>query len=106
MRGANGIKRDRQIVGDEVGGEGAVGADAADLAGGDKNRVRLGLCHEAVDGVGASQIEIAAVGGDDVAVFALKPPHDGGADHAGVAGDENALALQVEYDRRTAHLAF
>ncbi len=106
MRGTNSIQPDREIVGDEIGGESAVGADAADLAGGDKDRIRLGLRHETVDLVGAPQIEIAARGGDDVAVFTLEPPHDGGADHAGVAGDENALALQVEYARRTAHFVF
>ena len=73
-------------------GKVAVGADAADFAGGDEDRVGLGLRHEAVDRVRLPQIEIAARGENDVAVFAFEPAHDRGTDHAGVPGDEDALA--------------
>ena len=103
MRGANGIERDREIVGDEIGRKRAVGADAADFSGGDEDRIGLRLRHEAIDLVRLPQVEIAARGEDDVAVFAFEPAHDRGADHAGVAGDKDALAAQVENDRRAAH---
>ena len=93
------VERDRDIVGDEFGRKRAVGADAADLAGGDEDRVGLCLRHEAVDFVGAPQVKIVPRGRDDVAVLAFEPADDGGADHAGVAGDEYALASQIEYDR-------
>ena len=69
-----------------------VGADAADFAGGDEHGIGLGLRHEAVDLVRVPQIEVAARGENDVAVFAFQPAHDRGAGHAGVAGDEDPLA--------------
>jgi len=45
----NGIAGNRKIVGEEIGGESAVGADAADLAGGDKYRIGFDLRHETID---------------------------------------------------------
>ena len=62
------------------------------LAGGDEDRVGLRLRHETVDRVRLPQVEIAPRGKDDVAIFAFEPPHDCGADHAGVTGDKDALA--------------
>ena len=58
----NGIARDRKIVGEEIGRKGAVGADAADLAGGDKYRIGLGLRHEALDRFGVAQIKFVRAG--------------------------------------------
>ncbi len=92
MRGANGIERDRDIVGEEVGGEGRVGADATDLAGSDEDGIGLGLRHEALDCIRLPQIEVLARGENDVAVFAFKPAHDRGTGHAGMPGDEDSLA--------------
>ena len=43
ISGANRIERDRQIVGEEIGGKRAVGADAADFARGDKSPHRAWL---------------------------------------------------------------
>ena len=73
-------------------GKVGVGADAADLAGGDEYRVGLGLRHEAVDRFRVPQIEVAARGENDIAVFAFQPAHDRGTGHAGVSGDEDPLA--------------
>ncbi len=52
MRRADGVERNRQIVGEEIGRRGAVGMNAADFARGDENRVRPRPCHEAIDRIG------------------------------------------------------
>ena len=43
------------------------------------------------------KIERAAVGGQHFVALRRQPPHQGGADHAAVAGDENAPSGQVEW---------
>jgi hypothetical protein len=58
----NGIAYDRKIVSEEIGRKGAVGADAADLAGGDKYRIGFGLRHEALDRFGVAQIKFVRAG--------------------------------------------
>ena len=92
VRGANGVERDGEIVGEKIGRKRAVGADAADFAGGDEDRVGLRLRHEAVDRVRLPQVEIAPRGKNDIAVLAFEAAHDRGADHAGVARHKDALA--------------
>jgi hypothetical protein len=39
------------------------------------------------------QVELVAAGGQDLAAFGGQAPHDGGADHAAMAGDPDALAF-------------
>jgi hypothetical protein len=56
------IERDRQVVGDEVGGVGAVGANSADQAGGQKNRVRPVLVQPVLGRALIGQVEAFAVG--------------------------------------------
>ena len=102
MSGANDIERDREIVGEEIGRIGAVGGDAADL--GRRRRIPhpAWLAPESHSTASdCRKIERRADRhGDDFAFFALEPPHDGGADHAGMAGDVDALATQLEKNWR------
>ena len=100
----NGIAGDRKIVGEKICRKGAVGADAADLAGGDKYRIGFGVRHEALDRFGVPQIKFAPGCGNYFAAFALEAPHDGGPHHAGMSADINALAAQIEKDRRAHRL--
>ena len=49
VRGVYRIERDREVVGEKVGRKSAVGMNAADLSGGDKDCFGFGLRHEALD---------------------------------------------------------
>jgi hypothetical protein len=58
------------------------------------------LRHEALDGFGVPKIELVAGCGYNFALFTLEPPQDGGARHAGMSGDIDAPAAEIEKDRR------
>ncbi len=65
--------------------------DAADPGGGQKDVVGLFPAQEFVDGPLVEQVEFLPGTREQIAVAALlQPAHDGGADHAAMAGDINA----------------
>jgi hypothetical protein len=83
---------DGEVVVDEVGRVGGVGVDAADLGGGDDHRVGAARAQAGEDGGLVAQVERGTIGGEDLdLVVATGLAHEGGADHAAVAGDEEML---------------
>ncbi len=88
------IGLDHEVLVEELGRPGVVGEDAPDARRREKDRLRPGLPHPALDLILTSKIEHGAIGGQHLAVLRAEASHQGRADHAAVAGDPHPLALQ------------
>jgi hypothetical protein len=100
MGGADEVEADRQVVGEEGRRIGAVGADAADPPGGEKHRVGPRPRQPLLGLILVCEVDGGMIDGENLAAFPAEPPRDGGAGHAGVARDVNALAGKIELERR------
>ena len=87
MRGMNDVRFDHQIVVDEIGRERIVGVDAADLCGGQHNRVGTILPQPRLDAGLITQIHGLAIGLEDFVTALGQTTGDRGPDHALVSGD-------------------
>ena len=96
------VRLDHQIVVEKVAGLRAVGLDAADLRRGEEDGLRaIGgkpILHLPLP----AKIDRTAISRDQVAALTRQPTHQRRADHAMVAGHENAFASQtVERSRHS-----
>ena len=95
MRRLDDVRLDHHIVVEEIGRIGVVGQDAADLGGGDEDRMRALIGHELSDLGLIAQVDPAPVLADDLAIASrFKSPDDGRADHAAMARHPDPLARQ------------
>jgi len=96
------VGRNRDVVVDELGAQRVVGDDAADLGGGEEDHLRAHAREPVEHGRLVAEIDLAAVHGDEPDLFPREPAHQRGSDHAAMAGDVDALALQLK--RYACHL--
>jgi hypothetical protein len=96
MGGLDAIERDGEIVGNEVRRIGRVGMNAADPCGRQEHGIGLVRDEPALCRILTGEIERVALGGDHLATLRLQAAHQRRADHAAVAGDEDALAGEIE----------
>ena len=90
--GVDDVGLDHQVLVDELGRIGVVGMDAADLGCRQIDLVDAMGGEEGVDGMLVGEIERVATGSEEVgAAQRLQPAHDGRADHAAMAGDEDGV---------------
>lgn len=81
---------DSEVFVNEVGAVGVVGVNAADFCGGHEDVVGFLGFEEVEYGALIKKVELLPCAGDEVGIAArLQAAHDGGADHAAVAGDVN-----------------
>ena len=91
VRAVDQVRLDHQVLVDEVGAVDVVGLDATHPRGGDEDVVRLLLGQEGLHRALVQQVQLGAAAGEDVRVAAgLQSAHQGAADHAAMAGDEDA----------------
>ena len=81
---------DRQIVVNEIGGEGVVGVNAADLGGGEDDGVGPVLLQPNFDGDLIAQIDDGAVDFQHLIAATLQIPRDRRSHHALMARDPNS----------------
>lgn len=100
QRGVDDVGLDLEVGGDEVGGEGGVGVDAADLGGGEDDVARVLGGEEGLDVGLAGEVELG-VGAEDDGGEAEREEaaQDRGPDEALVAGDEDLGVLVGEEGR-------
>lgn len=92
--GVNDVGLDLEVHGDEVGGVGAVSVDAADLGRGEDHEPGLLGGKEGVHVALACQVKLGVGAQDKVGKAQVAElPHDGRADQAPVAGDEDLRRL-------------
>ena len=72
------VRRDRLIVGDEIGGKGIVGVNAADPRGSEHHHVGARVAEPAFGLVLAGEIEGCALGGENLATLGRTSARDGG----------------------------
>ena len=87
---------DRQVVVEEVRGPRVVGQNPAHRGRGQDDPVGPRLGDPILGFRLAAQIDDLPAAGQNLAVLGPQAPDDGGADHAAVSGDPDALALQRE----------
>ncbi len=93
------IGRDHQVVVKKVGRHRVVGQNAADLCRRHEDGVGPVIGDEGPDGGGVFQIQLGARSGDDLAVLARQPAHNGRAHHPAMTSDPDALAREGEDHR-------
>ncbi len=85
--------RNGEIVGEKGDGKIGIGVNSADFRGSSDDCVRPVFLQPGLDVGLAGQIEAAPVGGQDFAALGVKPAQKRGADHAAMAANPDALAL-------------
>ena len=96
MRRMDHVRRDREVVVEELRAQRVVGDDAADLGGREKHHLRP-LAREPIEHRGlVAEIELASISREQFDILAGQPPHQRAADHAAMAGDEDRLAFQLK----------
>ena len=90
------VGRDQQVLVDELGAQGVISDDTADLGGGVKYNLRAIGREPSGNGGLIEQIQLAARHGQHLGVLAGQPPHDRTPHHAAMARDKNALAFEFK----------
>jgi hypothetical protein len=70
--------------------------NAAEQTGGEKHGIRLVSGEPVLGRLLPSEIDLRARRGQDRAVFAGEPPHNGRARQPAMTGDEDALSAKIE----------
>jgi hypothetical protein len=96
MRGMNDICLDCQVVVNEIGGEGIIGINPADLGGGKDDSIRTILLQPDFDTHLMAQIDDAPVCLEDLVPTIGEISGDGGSDHAFVTRYPNSSAAHSE----------
>lgn len=87
--GGDDVGLDLEVDGDEIGGVGLVGVDAADLCGGEDDVLGLLRGEEGVDGGLGGEVELGVTAEEEIGVAeGGELADDGGADEATVACHE------------------
>jgi hypothetical protein len=97
--GLDHVRRDHQVVVNELGGPGGIRENAADPGGGDHDDLGPRLGHPALDLDLPAQITRLTRDRQDLAALALEPPHQSAADHAPMARDPQPFARQHQRHR-------
>ena len=97
VRGVDDVRGNRDVVVDELGAQPVVGDDTADLCRGEKDHLRPHLREPVEHGGLVAQIDLAAIGRDETHVLRREPARERAADHAAMAGDIDAFALQLKW---------
>ncbi len=93
------LRAHHQIVVEEVGRVGAVGANAADGRGQVNDQRRPGVAQQVADGLALAQVIVLAQGHEDAGRFApLQRDDDVAAQEARAAGDDDALLAPIDHD--------
>ena len=88
------VRGDHHVVVEKFSRGVVIGENAADAGGDQENRLRTGVRHPGLD-VGLAAVVDARLGSCQFDAFAVQPPDQGPADHAGMAGDEHPFAGEI-----------
>jgi len=95
------IRRDCQVVVEEIGGLPVIGIDPADRRGGKENDIGTIFIEPSEDCGLIAQIEDFSAQRQEPAILFNQTPHQGRAQHPAVPGDAYPPALEIE--RRITH---